>query len=133
MPELRVLAFDFGLKHIGIATGQSITGTATGLTTVEAVNGKPDWGTLDALIADWRPTDLIVGLPLNMDDTESDMSAHARRFADRLRGRYAPLVHLHDERLTTRAAMETEGGVHEQSAVLIAEGWMEQQRIQEGR
>ena len=120
MPELRVLAFDFGLKHIGIATGQSVTGTASGLTTINARAGKPDWVALDTLVAEWHPDYLVVGLPLNMDDTESDMTVHARRFAERLRSRYGRPVEMHDERLTTRAAMETEGGVHEQSAVLIA-------------
>lgn len=121
-----VLAFDFGLKHIGVAVGQSVTGTASGLTTLAARAGKPDWPALVALVREWRPVQLIVGLPLNMDGTESDMSARARHFANRLTGETGIPVQLVDERLTSYAAREgNPARTHEHAAVLIAEAWFE--------
>ena len=125
--ERFVVAFDFGLKHIGVAVGQTITGTATGIATLRARAGVPDWTKLQALVADYDPVRLVVGLPLNMDDTESDMSAAARRFADRLRSRYGLPVAMHDERLTTREARSLAEGVddsHALAAALILESWL---------
>ena len=127
MPERGyVLAFDFGLKHIGVAVGQSVTQTASGLTTLAADNGTPDWIEIDRLITQWRPTQLLVGLPLNMDDSESDMSLAARAFADLLGSRSALPVSMVDERLTSFAAKQLSPGQnHEVAAALIAEGWLQ--------
>jgi putative Holliday junction resolvase len=136
MPDTRVLAFDFGFAHIGVATGQSVTGTATPLTTISARQGRPDWPALDQLVREWRPDLLVVGLPLNMDGTESDMSTHARTFGDRLRGRYDCAVEFADERLTTYDARTPVGNAtgagadrmgkyaHAYAAKLIAETWL---------
>lgn len=125
---IRVLAFDFGLKNIGVAMGQSITATASPLTSLTARNGKPDWSTIAALIAEWRVNQLIVGLPLNMDDTESDMSTAARRFGAELGRRFSIDVQMVDERLTSRAtAQQTKGNhaaSHALAAVLIAESYL---------
>lgn len=128
-----ILAFDFGLKHIGVAAGQTITGQARGVTTIRARDGKPDWQQIQSLVADYGPIQLIVGLPLNMDGTESALSARARQFSLRL-GRRAKLpLALWDERLTTREAnahldRARVAGVaqtsHELAAVLIAESWL---------
>lgn len=101
-----VLAFDYGLKNIGAAYGQSITGTATELAPLKARDGIPDWEKVAALIAEWRPQLLLVGLPLNMDDTESELSQRARKFGNRLNGRFGLPVEMFDERLTTRLAKE---------------------------
>jgi len=123
-----VMAFDFGLRHIGVAVGQTITGTATPLTTLAARDGRPDWPALVALVRDWRPAALLVGLPLNMDDTESAMSERARRFANTLERQTALPVHLVDERLTSRAVREAgPDRTHEHAAVLIAETWLNAQ------
>jgi putative Holliday junction resolvase len=120
-----VLAFDFGLRHIGIAVGQSVTNTASGVVTLKAVNGKPDWTELRVLVEQWRPTTLLVGLPLNMDDSESDMSARARSFAKALARQTKLRVVMVDERLTTFAAQrESLGRTHEAAAVLIAQSWL---------
>ena len=62
-----VLGIDFGLKHMGIAVGQTVTRTASGLTTLQARNGKPNWSEIDQLVVQYRPIALVVGLPLNMD------------------------------------------------------------------
>lgn len=118
-----VLAFDFGLRHIGVAAGQTVTGTAGPLTTLRARAGVPDWSEVAALMTTWRPLRLLVGLPLNMDDTESDMSGQARAFARRLEQRTGITTVLVDERLTTREAT-AQGGDHALAATLIAETWL---------
>lgn len=123
----RVLAFDFGLRYIGVASGQSITATASPVTTLSAQDGAPTWTEVKALVGEWRPTRLLVGLPLNMDDTESDMSERARRFAAQLEKRFALPVTLVDERLSSREAAESTSGtqtIHELAAVIIAQGYL---------
>ena len=78
-----MLGVDFGLKNIGIAVGQTVTGHGNGLTTLKAKNGNPvDWLELKTLIDDYQPIAIVVGLPLNMDGSDSDMAQRARKFAD---------------------------------------------------
>ena len=93
MPEAnqhkRLLGFDFGLKQIGVASGQTLTASATGLTILKAVDGIPKWDQVEKLLKEWSPDLVVVGLPLNMDDSESDLSNRARKFARRLQGRFA--------------------------------------------
>ena len=101
-----LLAFDFGSKKIGIAVGQELTRTARPLTILRNISNKPDWEGITRLIDDWRPHALVVGLPLNMDGTEQDMTRAAKRFANQLQGRYhLPVFHA-DERLSTKAAQQ---------------------------
>lgn len=99
-PDGPILAFDLGTRRIGVAIGNRIGGTARGLGTVAA----DDWPALDALIADWRPQALVVGLPLALDGSEQPMSRRARAFAGTLAQRYACTVHLADERGTSQEA-----------------------------
>ncbi|MEM8766418.1 MAG: Holliday junction resolvase RuvX [Pseudomonadota bacterium] len=128
----QVLAFDFGLKHIGVAVGQTLTRTATPLTTLTARDGKPNWPDVRELVNEWRPERLVVGLPLNMDDTESEMAERARRFAQQLEKQTGLAVTLADERLTTyasraerrNAGMKSSSGEHAAAAALIAETWL---------
>jgi putative Holliday junction resolvase len=123
-----LLGLDFGLKHIGVAVGQTITRSATPMTTVGAVDGRPDWTTLDALIREWQPERLIVGLPLNMDDTLSDMAKRAQRFANRLNARYGLPVEMRDERLTSqeaRSLSDDPDARHAIAAQLILAAWLE--------
>lgn len=122
-----ILAFDFGLRHIGVAAGQTVTRTAGPVTTLRARDGKPHWPDILNLIGAWSPVRLLVGLPLNMDDTESDLSERARAFAAALEKRTNLPTELVDERLTTRAATE-QGGDHALAAALIAETWLNDQR-----
>ena len=117
------LAFDFGLKFIGVAVAERRHGTATPLSTVRARDGIPVWDRLDALVREWEPEGFVVGLPLNMDDTESDMSAAARRFGAKLQTRYDIGVEFVDERLSTFEAIQR-GGSHETAASIIAETWL---------
>ncbi len=120
-----VMAFDFGMRHIGVAVGQFITHTANPLATLSAINGKPDWDRLGNLIETWQPERLIVGLPLNMDHTEGEMCESARRFAKKLEHRYSLTVHMVDERLTTFEAQRSDPeGTHEIAAKLIAETYL---------
>ncbi|MAT84488.1 MAG: Holliday junction resolvase RuvX [Gammaproteobacteria bacterium] len=130
-----VLAFDFGLRYIGVATGQTVTGSAGPLTVLTARDGRPDWQDVLTLIREWQPVRLIVGLPLNMDGSDSDMAERARRFAAELARRSAVATVLADERLTTREARsrsaargEPAGGDHALAAALIAETWLNEQR-----
>ena len=81
MPELgsrTVLAFDFGTKSIGVAVGQEITGTASPLPALKARDGIPDWNVIEKLYEEWQPHVVVVGLPLNMDGTEQEMTQRAR-------------------------------------------------------
>lgn len=129
-----VVAFDFGLRFIGVACGQTITGTASSLTTLKARDGRPDWAQLQSIITQWRPMRLLVGLPLNMDDTESDMSERARAFATSLERKTRVPVELVDERLTSRSAKSLDPqDLHGVAAVLIAETWLNGQRWESGR
>ena len=103
-PLQTFLGFDFGLKRIGVAVGQSVTGSATPLGVVAVKDGEPDWRRLDRLLEEWRPGTLVVGLPYNMDESEQDMTHKARDFARRLEERYTLPVHTVDERLSSREA-----------------------------
>lgn len=98
------MAFDFGLKSIGVATGQISPLMASPLHELRARDGVPNWTEIEKLLAEWQPTRLLVGLPLNMDGTEGDLCQRARRFAGRLQGRFGCPVELVDERLTSRSA-----------------------------
>ncbi|MEK7759012.1 MAG: Holliday junction resolvase RuvX [Pseudomonadota bacterium] len=101
MSTATYLGFDYGTKHLGIAVGGSASGRAEPLVTASMHQGAPDWALLDRLINEWKPAALIVGLPLNMDDSENAMTRAARKFGHRLQGRYNLPVHLVDERLTS--------------------------------
>jgi len=120
------MAFDFGTTRIGVAVGQKITGTATPVAVVKARDGIPQWLVIDRLVEEWQPTVLVVGLPINMDGTESDMSKAATRFSRRLHGRYGISIELMDERLSTFEAreFETPDQLDAIAAKLILETWL---------
>ena len=133
-----VLAFDYGTKSIGVAVGQLITHTGFPLEALKARDGIPDWDAIQALYTEWQPDKVIVGLPLNMDGTEQDITARARKFANRLHGRFKTPVVLHDERLSTVDAKAmlfelggykklTKGKVDCVSACVIFQSWAEYQ------
>lgn len=133
------LGFDYGARRIGVAIGQELTRTAEPLTTLAASAGRPDWVALDKLVAEWRPDALVVGLPLNMDGTEHEVSEAARRFGNRLQGRYNLPVHLVDERLSSIEAeshlresrlpkqkRHAKEAIDQVAARLILESWLAQ-------
>lgn len=96
-----LLAFDFGLKRIGIAVGDWETRMAHPLEVVDAADNDTRFGRIAALIAEWHPQHLVVGLPLSMDGEEHELTRRARRFAHQLHGRFGLPVSLVDERLTS--------------------------------
>ena len=106
-----LLAFDFGEKYIGVAVGDSETGMANPLTLIEGEANDLRFARIAALIAEWHPGRLVVGLPLAMDGTEHGLTRRARRFARQLEGRYKLTVTLVDERLSSAAAQESLRGM----------------------
>jgi putative pre-16S rRNA nuclease len=101
---ITVLCFDYGTKTIGVAVGQSITQTATPVIGLKAKDGIPDWNQIKKLIDEWQPNLLLVGLPVNMDGSESELSLRAKKFGNRLHGRFGLKVTMADERLSSFAA-----------------------------
>ena len=131
-----LLAFDYGTKNIGVASGQTVTRSANSLIPLKAKDGVPDWTQIEKLLADWKPDLVLVGLPLNMDETESELSGRARKFANRIHGRFGIKVELVDERLTSfeaKGEMMSRGGsrdyknnpVDSIAARLILESWLD--------
>ena len=99
-----ILAFDFGLKRIGVAVGESLLGHANPLTIIRAENNAARFAAIADLIREWQPSRLVVGLPLALDGSEHAMSVRCRRFGNQLQGRFGLPVTLIDERLTSAAA-----------------------------
>jgi len=97
-----VLAFDYGTRRIGVATGDTLTRTARPLTTLEYPAGKLPWDAIDKLNSDYTPAQFIVGLPYNMDGSPTRLTAASRHFASSLKARYMSSVALVDERLSSR-------------------------------
>ncbi len=133
-----VIGFDYGLKNIGIAIGQSITQTATELKPLNAKDGIPNWDTIENLLKEWDIDVAVVGLPINMDGTDSELAVRSKKFANRLHGRFGIVVHLMDERLSTREAKEEAGNrghkghyksdpIDSIAARLILESWLNTQ------
>lgn len=104
-----LMGFDYGTRKIGVAAGQALTGSATPLEAIACRNGRPDWARIEEVLNEWRPELLVVGLPLNMDGSESESSRKARRFARQLAGRFELPARMVDERLSTREARERLG------------------------
>ncbi len=124
-----LLGFDFGMKYIGVATGQAITKTATPLTCLNATDGIPDWMEIAILIQTWQPDAIIVGIPLNMDGSSQELTHCATKFATRLRHKFNLPVHLVDERLSTWEAKKLQGDkdlakVNATAAALLLEQWL---------
>jgi putative Holliday junction resolvase len=99
-----ILAFDYGTKRIGVASGDTLTGTARALTTLESRNATIPWPAIDKLIREYQPAQLVVGLPWNMDGTPTLLTDASRAFGAELQARYHKPVALVDERLSSREA-----------------------------
>ena len=100
----RLIAFDYGTKNIGVASAQTITKTASSLPGLKAKDGIPDWNQIEKILQEFKPDLVLVGLPLNMDGSESELSVRAKKFANRIHGRFGVKVEMIDERLTSFAA-----------------------------
>ena len=99
-----MLAFDFGTKRIGVAVGDLETRLAHPLTTIAAADNRARFGAIEGLLTEWRPVLAVVGIPSHEDGREHLVGRLARRFAQRLRGRFGIEVELVDERLTSQDA-----------------------------
>ena len=128
-----VMAFDFGIKNIGIAIGQEITKTASTFYSIKALEGQPDWNELDDIIHEWKPDLIVVGDPYNMDGSRSKIQDMSDRFSDALYKRYQIQLEKTDERLSSREANErlqnldigtkSSSNKHSISAQVILEDW----------
>lgn len=129
-----ILCFDFGTKTIGIAVGQTVTATANVLTELKAKDGTPDWLAVKKVIDEWLPDLLVVGLPLNMDGSQSELGLRADKFARRLHGRFGLPYEMADERLSSFEAKGEiiaasgsrnfkQNGIDSLAAKIILEGW----------
>jgi putative Holliday junction resolvase len=105
-PTGTVLAFDFGEKFTGVAVGESSVGMAHPLALITAESNAARMDAIAALVAEWKPGFLVVGLPLSMDGTEHELTRRCRRFARQLESRFRLPVSLVDERLSSAAAEE---------------------------
>lgn len=137
MSNQTILGFDFGMKYIGIAVGQTITKTASPIKTLKAKDGIPNWAEIESLIARWQPDLLVVGIPLNMDGTKQPITFCAEKFANRLKAKYHLPIFSLDERLTSweakyRAVEEANNRglktsideLHALAAMILIEQWM---------
>jgi putative Holliday junction resolvase len=118
-PPLSFLAFDFGIKRVGVATGNTLTGSATPLRTL-AAEGEQRFSAIAALIQEWQPDALVIGVPFHPDGAPHDNTERARRFARQLHGRFRLTVHEVDERYsTTEAASDGARDLDAASAAII--------------
>ena len=101
-----ILAFDFGTRRIGVAVGEAATGLAHPLATIAAAKNDQRFAAIGALIDEWRPALLLIGLPTHADGSGHELTARVRRFARQLEGRFGVAIALADERFTTRAAAD---------------------------
>ncbi len=98
---IRFLAFDYGEKRIGVATGNSLTTNTQALTILNCQNDQPNWTQIEAIVNEWQCQAFVVGLPLNMDSTEQVITKKAKKFGNRLHGRFGLPIFFHDERLSS--------------------------------
>ena len=103
---ISALGFDYGTQRIGVAYGQSLTGTAQRVCVLKAKDGIPDWGQIETLISEWKPNLFVVGIPYNLDGSESELMVRAIKFANRLNGRFHKPSYGMDERLSSVEAAE---------------------------
>ncbi len=116
---LSFVAFDFGTKRVGVATGNSLTRHAQALRTL-ALEGDARFDAIGRLIDEWQPSALVVGVPFHPDGAAHDNTERARRFARQLRGRFNLPVHEVDERYsTTEAASDGARDLDAASAAII--------------
>lgn len=136
--QRRVLAFDFGTKRIGVAFGQELTKTVTVLAALPARDGIPNWEHLKTIVDEWCPDAFVVGSPINMDGSQSEIAMRAKKFCNRLNGRFHKPSFNMDERLSTFEAREQLMALEPDSkrnisldsmaAKLILESWFRSQQ-----
>ena len=133
-----VLGFDYGNKRIGLATGQTITNSASPCITINQIDGNPDWHAIDTEIQQWKPDALIVGMPYHIDGSENKMTVTVRHFCYELEKRFKlPVIEV-NEALSSQQAEEilkenikiNKQNKHEidrMAAAIIVQRWLDQQ------
>jgi len=138
MQITNVLGFDYGKKRIGLATGQTITHSATPCKTLKQIDGNPDWPAIEAEIKQWKPQALIVGMPYHTDGSENKMTAAARQFAYELEKRFKlPVIEVNEALSSQQAeeALKQNIKINKQNkheidriaAAIIVQRWLNQQ------
>jgi putative holliday junction resolvase len=121
---LQYLAFDYGLRRVGVASGNSHLSRGYPLKTI-AVDGEARWDAIASLIREWQPQALVVGVPFHPDGAAHDNTHRAQRFARQLRGRFGLQVHEVDERYTTTEALSVDArDADAEAAALILEQYL---------
>jgi putative holliday junction resolvase len=119
-----ILAFDFGEKRIGVAVGNTITKTAEALKIIQGKNQDEKFKAIEALIQEWQPQLLVVGLPTHPDGAEHEMTLKAKRFGNQLHGRFQKEVVWVDERYTS---VSVQDGNDALAAQLILQQYLDQE------
>lgn len=134
LDEKTILAFDFGMRRIGVAIGDTISHSATPLTTLDARDGIPSWDEIAMLISKWKADMVVVGMPYNLDGSIQEITQCARKFSNRIRGRFNIPVETIDERLTSKMAKiavsqknKKDYSIDSVAASIILEAWLNRQ------
>ena len=129
---MQILAFDFGTKKIGVAGGQTSTFTSSPLHVISSIDNKVNWNEIIILLDEWKPELIIVGKPLNMDGTDSEIMKEVDRFFLKLKNIYDAKYEYIDERLTTfeaRQILEDRNSLVDASAAkILIDNWFEQNK-----
>lgn len=135
-----LICFDYGTKRIGVAVGQELTGTASALETITTNNKKLDWAAIDRIINQWQPQAIVLGLPVNNDGSDHNMSKAVRKFSNQLQDRYVLPVYYTDERLSSVEAQMLvkkknhsrhdrlryeKGEIDKLAAMIILQSWLD--------
>ncbi len=125
--SLTFICFDFGKKRIGVAVGQTITGTATPLGTIHALKGTPDWELINRYIDEWKPDALVVGKPMDMNGRGQPMTRASNQFVKELASRFTQPIYRADERLSSFEAklrLKNTYNLDPVAAQVILESWL---------
>lgn len=123
---MQILAIDFGLKKVGLAIGNTLTKTSMPISTIFYKSKQELFNLLEKHVIEWKPEIIIIGNPLNMDQTESEMSKLAEKFSNQFSKKFNLAVELVDERLSSFEAKEfaKDGNLDAMAAKLILDSWM---------
>lgn len=128
-----VLGFDFGLKRIGVAVGQTISHTASPEAIIKSRDGQPDWAHITELFERWNPVAIVVGLPMLLTGEEQPITQSARKFGQRLSGRYQRPVFFIEEQLSSLEAEQrrtsTWTEIDDHAAQIILENWLQEYAV----
>ena len=134
-----VIAFDFGLKRTGVAVGNTVIGSATPECTLTSKDESPDWDGISKLIEDWQPSQIVVGMPMELDGSENPLKKRIERFCNQIQGRYNITVDQENEQFTSLEAAQrlkqlrqsgrkqkvSKDEVDKIAASIILENWMQ--------